>query len=816
MFTSSLVLDYTYEVSTPPNTRLPPERRVIVEDCIKIPAETIQILSHGPNFVFRPQLSDSMVRDVGVAVERMAFGKRWSEHIRSSKQQTKTPDDQVPANNKDDQVPVTSAAQPVPDDSTAQPVPDDSAAQQLTPNHCLDDDLKLRRLRKSSKQPPLLKKEEENKILRFKEDITNLYQQEQKQNRNRGDNNLKLSRHQQQLLCDLKADDDIVVKPSDKSKGFVVMSKTSYVKKCHKLLESQDSYDKLEINADRLDENTKAFLKDTNPEKLPPALERAVTPQHSRIPQFYGLPKDHKTGLPVRPVVSCCDGPTSNLSLLMERILNQLLPFVPAHLSSTTQCIQDLKHYRIKLQKEHILVSLDVVGLYSNIPIADAIDAATQLLSQHQASVDMLDLTVEDVHKTLVYILTNNVFEFGSQQYRQLKGIAMGNHLAPPLAIIFMASLEGKALATSDHQPCLYRRYIDDVIMLWSHGSEALVSFVKHFNQQHPFIRFTVATSNNATHSIDYLDLTINISPDCLLEWQLFIKPSHSGVHLSFLSAVPLCTKRAVATNQFRRASANASSSSGRKAGISKIKELLTANDYPKSEVQRAFESASTSNATAVSWKKKDQVVLKLPFINDVLSTKVSHRVHQFSPDVRLVFTSGQSLKQRLVRSSYGTRICPRDEHKEKGSGRRGRPMICRACDAGMKSGECIVKNVVYCMSCTECGELYVGETERPVRIRFAEHYRDARNKAPRSPWGSHYRAEHPGVLVSLFFLFYFINILGFPKGRGLSLAGFQPFHKAKILGREASLPSRRFLEATFIRQLQPAVNSDEGWRLSA
>ena len=149
------------EASTPPNTCFPPERRVIVEDCIKIPAETIQILSHGPNFVFRPQLSDHMVRDVGVVVERMAFGKRWSEHIRSSKQQTKTPDDQVPANNNDDQVPVT-AAQPVPDDSTAQPVPDDSAAQQLTPNHCLDDALKLRRLRRSSKQPPLLKKEEEN------------------------------------------------------------------------------------------------------------------------------------------------------------------------------------------------------------------------------------------------------------------------------------------------------------------------------------------------------------------------------------------------------------------------------------------------------------------------------------------------------------------------------------------------------------------------------------------------------------------------------------------------------------------------------
>lgn len=148
---------------------------------------------------------------------------------------------------------------------------------------------------------------------------------------------------------------------------------------------------------------------------------------------------------------------------------------------------------------------------------------------------------------------------FGHQQYRQLKGIAMGNHLAPPLAIIFMSSLEQATLSSIDLKPCLYGRYIDDIIMLWRHGRQALDHFVSHMNSQHAFIKFTVSHSDNDTHSIDFLDLTVTISPEYVLEWQLCIKSSHSGVHLSFLSSTPMSTKRAVAKNQYVRAIVNSS-----------------------------------------------------------------------------------------------------------------------------------------------------------------------------------------------------------------------------------------------------------------
>ena len=70
---------------------------------------------------------------------------------------------------------------------------------------------------------------------------------------------------------------------------------------------------------------------------------------------------------------------------------------------------------------------------------------------------------------------------------------------------------------------------------------------------------------------------------------------------------------------------------------------------------------------------------------------------------------------------------------------RKGRSYECRACDAGFSDGRCIMKGVVYSMDCAVCGHMYIGVTGRPVRLRFAEHYRDAKAMDVRTAWGSHY-----------------------------------------------------------------------------
>ena len=165
--------------------------------------------------------------------------------------------------------------------------------------------------------------------------------------------------------------------------------------------------------------------------------------------------------------------------------------------------------------------------------------------------------------------------------------------LAPPLAIIFMCSLEKTVLATWSLKPSLFRGYIDDIIVLRHHGREPLNTFITHMNKQHPFIQFTSTDSDNDTHSIDFLDLTISISPEYSLELKLFIKSSHGGVHLSFLSSLPLSTKCAVAKNQYTRARQNSSHGRGLQEGTELISQLLRANNYPENEIQRTIKAAS-------------------------------------------------------------------------------------------------------------------------------------------------------------------------------------------------------------------------------
>ena len=163
-------------------------------------------------------------------------------------------------------------------------------------------------------------------------------------------------------------------------------------------------------------------------------------------------------------------------------------------------------------------------------------------------------------------------------------------------------------------------------------------------------------------------------------------------------------------------------------------------------------------------------------------------------------FLSGPSLRDMLVRASSTPAVCLRDEHKKEyiSSGRRkpGRPREYRACDTGLSDGQSMEKNVVYCMSCSICDGLYIGETERRVRDRFVEDYRDVKTMKALRLWGAHYCREHQEVLSAT------MDPL------------FTPFVNSRNLGREESLPSRQLLEAMEIRTRQPSVNNDGGWRL--
>ena len=100
-------------------------------------------------------------------------------------------------------------------------------------------------------------------------------------------------------------------------------------------------------------------------------------------------------------------------------------------------------------------------------------------------------------------------------------------------------------------------------------------------------------------------------------------------------------------------------------------------------------------------------------------------------------------------------------------------------------------KNIVYKIRCKLCMEkgrdiTYVGESMRPVRLRYNEHRRDALNKTANTPFGDHFQKEHTQGEVQT-------------NSDLLNL---------KILYRAQGHPDRKIAESIYIRTLAPSLNT--------
>ena len=116
-------------------------------------------------------------------------------------------------------------------------------------------------------------------------------------------------------------------------------------------------------------------------------------------------------------------------------------------------------------------------------------------------------------------ILKKNNFVFNKKHYLQIQGTAMGTKMAPSYANLFMANFEETFLEHQPLQPYLYKRYIDDVLMIWTHGREELLQFIERINHHHPTIKFTYESSPS---EINFLDTTIYIRDNKLGTGRLF------------------------------------------------------------------------------------------------------------------------------------------------------------------------------------------------------------------------------------------------------------------------------------------------------
>ena len=151
------------------------------------------------------------------------------------------------------------------------------------------------------------------------------------------------------------------------------------------------------------------------------------------------------------------------------------------------------------MPEDTILCTIDVVGLYPNIPHEDGLVAMRKALDEREDKTVSTDFLIELAE----CVLKNNIFEHNTSFYKQLRGTAIATKMALPYAILFMGDLETKILKDCDKKPFTWWRYIDDIFMLWQHGEKELEKFLKFLNCYHPTIKFTADYSREEIHFLD-------------------------------------------------------------------------------------------------------------------------------------------------------------------------------------------------------------------------------------------------------------------------------------------------------------------------
>ncbi|XP_043235932.1 uncharacterized protein LOC122388700 [Amphibalanus amphitrite] len=368
----------------------------------------------------------------------------------------------------------------------------------------------------------------------------------------------------------------------------------------------------------------------------------------------------------------------------------------------------------------------------------------------------------------------------------------MGSRIAPSLAIVFMGKLEAEALQVDRPQPDMYVRYIDDIWCLWTHGSEALTEYLAFLNSRHPAIQFTIERSDQ-DGTLPYLDTLISVRQDGSYSTELYFKPMAAPIILPYDSAHARSTKKAVLTSQITRAIRLGSDTAARKRGLEKIRHLFVSNGYPMKMIKeyswremKKHEERSRDRGRErrerpdqrQQNKKKQGTYIRLPFVNDKVAAQVKKVAINSGLPVEIAWTTNNTLKKRLVKTRLNPAPCP--------SGRR----CCHSCQAGLQS-KCTTKNVVYELTCSHCGDTYIGETSRPVRLRYNEHRRNGINREEDTPLGEHALHKHPEM-----------------DRRDISVT-------AKILRVCKDEADRRIAESIFIRDARPKINDNTtSWQL--
>lgn len=488
----------------------------------------------------------------------------------------------------------------------------------------------------------------------------------------------------------LKQNPNIIVLKSDKGNKSVCMDKSDYDEKINSMISDQNTY-KL-VNRDptlTFQAKNNNYIKNLeNLKFINIETKKLLTTYTSITPKLYGLPKVHKDNVPLRPIVSFINAPTYKTS----KYLADSLKFM------TTNKYNILNSYEfidfIKLQNipdNYLLISLDVVSLFTNIKIdlaLDLIDNKFELIRPHT------DIPKLNFIEILSFCLKSGYFSFNNKFYKQIDGIAMGSPLSPIIANIVMEALLDDISRSVSFNILFLKLYVDDLFLCIP--KDKVSEILSIFNNNIFGLEFTLEIEQN--YKIAFLDTLLTRKPDGKIISTWYKKSCSSGRILNYNSSHPISQIINTAYGfVYRVMKLTTDKDFDTKTFIFKY---LSENKFPKFLISKLISRYESNNAISDSQILNISNATLVPFKSIIyvkgLSEMLSNILNHFEINCKITFSVSNTLNKIFSRL------------KDKTS-----------------KFQCF--NVIYKIPCLGCNLIYVGTTGQLLKNRVSGHKSDVK-----------------------------------------------------------------------------------------
>lgn len=519
-------------------------------------------------------------------------------------------------------------------------------------------------------------------------------------------NPAKIDKAELQTIRTLKKkliDNEVIVVKADKGNTTVLMQKDQYIEKTEKFIVDNNIELSKKDPTVRFQNNIKAAIKNVNLIMNKTDKVKVIN-MNPRAPNLRALPKIHKDGIPIRPIVNYRKAPAYKLASFLQRYLKENIKLENNRsISNSIKFIETIT--QLNFDKDSKMASYDVKSMYTQIPIADTINLVKENLINNQISI----IETDEVCSLLKVVLGQNYFSFNNKMYLQTEGLGMGAPLSGILADIYMNSLENKIINEVLNQDASFKwlRYVDDVWVKFNSSKITSETILNKCNSLNNSIQFTKEDEIN--NKLCYLDIEIYRKTNKVTT-SVHRKPTTTSHTLHIKSNHPEQHKRAAFNCYVNRALKIPNTPANKIKEMKIIEQIAIENGYNKRWLKQIIDKNMAPKIKSPNTEEKK-------FVTFTYINKQTDKITQ------------------LFRNKFKLNIAYRTNNK-----------------IGQKLGKhnlnhsnIFDKSGVYRLNCNEqgCFKQYVGQSGREFKIRFKEHKQSVRHGRP-SAFGTHaFDADH-------------------------------------------------------------------------